>query len=206
MNEKLLNELRNKYHRGTMVKLISTENKSAPPKGTIGTVFSVDETGSILVNWKTGSSSNVINGIDVVEVLKSFDEDGNPIDIDKDLLAYLRETYQYGTRVTLLYLEDEDEKIPLGTKGTVYGVDTRGFIIGRWDNGEEMFLYSELDEVQVLEQKICPKCGKTYEGHSALSRIDNETEICPACGHREALEAYGLSKERIDDIIEELDN
>ena len=36
--------------------------------------------------------------------------------------------------------------------------------------------------------KICPKCGKTYRGHPAISRVDNETAICPECGTREALE------------------
>ena len=25
--------------------------------------------------------------------------------------------------------------------------------------------------------KICPKCGKTYRGHPAISRVDNETPI-----------------------------
>ena len=28
----------------------------------------------------------------------------------------------------------------------------------------------------------CPKCGKYYVGYPALSREDNETEICPECG------------------------
>lgn len=36
----------------------------------------------------------------------------------------------------------------------------------------------------------CPKCGKNYNSHPALSREDNKTEICPVCGQREALEAF----------------
>ena len=49
--------------------------------------------------------------------------------------------------------------------------------------------------------KICPKCGKTYKGHPAISRVDNETPICPTCGTREALESIGISKEEQDRII-----
>lgn len=39
---------------------------------------------------------------------------------------------------------------------------------------------------------ICPKCGKEYQGHPALSRVDNATYICPECGQREALESIGV--------------
>ncbi len=36
----------------------------------------------------------------------------------------------------------------------------------------------------------CPKCGAYYTGYPALSRVDNETEICPECGAEEALADY----------------
>ena len=35
--------------------------------------------------------------------------------------------------------------------------------------------------------RICPKCGKNYSEHPAISREDNETEICPNCGLHEAI-------------------
>lgn len=36
---------------------------------------------------------------------------------------------------------------------------------------------------------ICPKCNKRYtKGRGALSRRDNETEICSDCGYKEAIE------------------
>lgn len=41
-----------------------------------------------------------------------------------------------------------------------------------------------------MTKRICPMCKKVYEGYPALSRKDNETEICPVCGTREALEAW----------------
>lgn len=42
--------------------------------------------------------------------------------------------------------------------------------------------------------RICPCCGRKYEEYPALSRRDNKTEICPACGTLEALADYYDSK------------
>ena len=56
-------------------------------------------------------------------------------------------------------------------------------------------------ETREANVRICPKCGKTYKGHPAISRVDNETPICPTCGTREALESIGISKEEQDIII-----
>ena len=201
MNEETLRKLKDQYREGMMVKLIEMKDKSAPPSGTFGTVKGVDDVGTVHVDWENGSTLGFIPGVDNVKVLASTDEYGYPIDIDEDLLARLRLKYQYGTRVVLLYFHDEADKLSIGWKGTVFGVDTRGFIIGRWDNGEEMFLDSELDEVQVLETKICPKCGKTYDGVSAISKEDGKTPICKACGYREELERLGIAKERIKEIV-----
>lgn len=36
--------------------------------------------------------------------------------------------------------------------------------------------------------RICPKCNKKYKEPPAISRKDNKTEICSACGTREAIE------------------
>lgn len=52
--------------------------------------------------------------------------------------------------------------------------------------------------------KICPKCGKNYKGHPAISRTDNVTPICPECGTREALENLGLPPEEIERIISKI--
>ena len=54
--------------------------------------------------------------------------------------------------------------------------------------------------------KICPKCGASYVGVPALSRIANLGSICPDCGSREALKSIGISKEEQDKIIETIHN
>ena len=38
----------------------------APPAGIKGTVYGVDDTGSLLVHWDNGSGLNVIYGEDIV--------------------------------------------------------------------------------------------------------------------------------------------
>lgn len=42
--------------------------------------------------------------------------------------------------------------------------------------------------------KICPKCGREYFEHSALSRV-NDSEICPECGMLEAARWSAAEKE-----------
>ena len=49
--------------------------------------------------------------------------------------------------------------------------------------------------------RICPKCGKKYEDHPAISRTDDKTEICPECGTREALTAAGIDETKQSEIL-----
>ena len=51
-------------------------------------------------------------------------------------------------------------------------------------------------------KRICPKCGVFYSEAPAISRIDNETYICPDCGVREALEYLNLPKQEQDKILD----
>lgn len=54
----------------------------------------------------------------------------------------------------------------------------------------------ELIYLDVLRKEIdnrgvtCPKCNQRYLGYPAISRVDNETEICQDCGQREAMAAW----------------
>ena len=53
----------------------------------------------------------------------------------------------------------------------------------------------------IRQPRICPLCGQTYTYAPALSRTDNETQICPDCGTRQALESIGVSTEEREKII-----
>lgn len=54
--------------------------------------------------------------------------------ISKTVLADLRERFPSGCRVELLRMDDPQAP-PVGTKGTVVGVDDIGSVMVRWDNG-----------------------------------------------------------------------
>lgn len=54
--------------------------------------------------------------------------------ISKEALRALRECYPAGTRVELVQMDDAQAP-PVGTKGTVRGVDDMGSIMVAWDNG-----------------------------------------------------------------------
>ena len=63
--------LRQKYPKGTMVELLSMEDAQAPPPRTLGEVQGVDDAGQILVHWQTGSSLNLLPGIDSFRIVQS---------------------------------------------------------------------------------------------------------------------------------------
>ena len=41
---------------------------------------------------------------------------------------------------------------------------------------------------------VCPKCKREIKGEPAISRRDNNTEICSNCGTAEALADFILTK------------
>ena len=55
-----LERLRRDYPNGTCVELLQMDDPQAPPVGTRGTVYGVDDTGSLLVRWDNGSGLNVV--------------------------------------------------------------------------------------------------------------------------------------------------
>ena len=52
----------------------------------------------------------------------------------KKTVEDIRRMYPIGTRVELVQMDDVQAP-PVGTKGTVLGVDDTGSILMRWDNG-----------------------------------------------------------------------
>ena len=54
--------------------------------------------------------------------------------ISREALQALRKRFPKGTRVELVQMDDPQAP-PIGTKGTVRGVDDIGSILVSWDNG-----------------------------------------------------------------------
>lgn len=55
----------------------------------------------------------------------------------KDIVESIRKRYPVGTRVELVFMEDIQAP-PIGTKGTVIGIDDAGSIMVSWDNGSSL--------------------------------------------------------------------
>ena len=62
---------------------------------------------------------------------------------NRDTVERVRRQYPAGTRVELIKMDDVQAP-PIGTKGTVTGVDDTGSILVAWDNGSHLnVIYSE---------------------------------------------------------------
>ena len=57
--------------------------------------------------------------------------------IRRETIERLRRDYPAGCRVELVQMDDMQAP-PIGTKGTVIGVDDIGSIMVRWDNGSSL--------------------------------------------------------------------
>ena len=68
----------------------------------------------------------------------------------KDVVEVLRRQYPVGTRVELVRMDDPQAP-PIGTKGTVLGVDDIGSIMVAWDSGGSLNV--------VYGEDICRKIG-----------------------------------------------
>jgi hypothetical protein len=67
--------------------------------------------------------------------------------IRPEQLARLRSTYPPGTRVALVRMDDVQAP-PIGTKGTVTGVDDTGSLLVNWDNGSGLNVVWGVDAVR----------------------------------------------------------
>lgn len=71
--------------------------------------------------------------------------------ISKERLQALRERFKPGTRVELLKMDDVQAP-PIGTRGTVVGVDDIGSIMVNWDNGSGLSVAYGEDECKVVAE------------------------------------------------------
>ena len=64
-------------------------------------------------------------------------------------IKLLKETYQKGMRVKLINMNDFQAP-PIGTQGTVLGVDDIGSVMVAWDTGARLNVILEVDEIEIL--------------------------------------------------------
>ena len=70
--------------------------------------------------------------------------------IRPEQLQRLRENYPKGARVELVQMDDFQAP-PIGTQGTVIGVDDIGSIMVRWDNGSGLSVAWGIDSCRRID-------------------------------------------------------
>ena len=68
--ENELEMLREKYPKGTKIRLIHMNDPQPVPSGTIGEVALIDDAGNIHMIWQNGRSLAIIEGIDDFEIIE----------------------------------------------------------------------------------------------------------------------------------------
>lgn len=72
--------------------------------------------------------------------------------ISKEMIKTLKEVYPVGTRIKLIKMDDIQAP-PKGTLGTVYGVDSIGSILVKWDNGSTLNVIFKEDIIEKISDK-----------------------------------------------------
>ena len=72
--------------------------------------------------------------------------------ISKEMIKTLKEVYPDGTRIKLIKMDDIQAP-PKGTQGTVYGVDSIGSILVKWDNGSTLNVIFKEDIIEKKSDK-----------------------------------------------------
>jgi ribosomal protein S27AE len=132
---------------------------------------------------------------------------------DKESVERIRREYPAGCRIVLDGMEDPYTKIPIGTQGTVKGVDDTASVMPAWDCGSNLSVVYGVDSYHKIrteeealktinwygkhqpeENARCPRCGEMMMGSKnrhALSRYA-DIIVCDQCGMIESLEKAGL--------------
>lgn len=71
----------------------------------------------------------------------------------RDVVERIRKKYPVGSRVELVFMDDINAP-PVGTKGTVRGVDDIGSIMVSWDNGSSLSVAFDEDSCRrILDER-----------------------------------------------------
>lgn len=83
----------------------------------------------------------------------------------REIVERIRREYPVGTRVELVRMDDVQAP-PIGTKGTVTGVDDTASVMVAWDNGSHLHVIYGEDTVKKVAAVRTVCYGKTEEWHS----------------------------------------
>ena len=95
----------------------------------------------------------------------------------REIVESIRKQYPAGTRVELVKMDDPQAP-PIGTLGTVEGVDGIGDLLMRWDTGSGLKVAYGEDVVRIVSK---PKLMSTSDEEELSYGCDGENEKCKGC-------------------------
>lgn len=112
------------------------------------------------------------------------------------IVESLKKQFPVGSRVELIKMDDKQAP-PIGTRGTVKGVDDIGSIMVSWDNGSSLNVIYGEDECRVLDvvKTIC------YGKERIWDKKEEAIEFFIDC----MLNSEGSEKERYCNILSSLE-
>ena len=69
--------------------------------------------------------------------------------LSREIVEEIRKRYPKGSRVALVFMDDT-QALPVGTLGTILGVDDIGSLIVEWDNGSHLNVIYGEDKVRIV--------------------------------------------------------
>lgn len=111
------------------------------------------------------------------------------------IIESLKKQFPVGSRIELIKMDDKQAP-PIGTRGTVKGVDDIGSIMVAWDNGSSLNVIYGEDECRVLDvvKTIC------YGKERLWDKKEEAIEFFIDC----MLNSEGSEKERYCNILSSL--
>ncbi|RKM55426.1 DUF4314 domain-containing protein [Butyrivibrio sp. CB08] len=96
----------------------------------------------------------------------------------RETVDRVRKQYPVGTRVALVSMDDPQAP-PVGTKGTVDGVDDTGSLLMSWDNGSGLNVVYGEDVVRKLDpvKVTCYRKTDEYEDRADAIRFYREAQL-----------------------------
>ena len=113
----------------------------------------------------------------------------------REIVESIRKEYPVGTRVELVHMDDFQAP-PIGTKGTVQGVDDTGSIMVRWDNGSGLSVVYGEDSCRklVTVKTVCYGQERVWDSRKEAVKFFAEASF----------ETEGSEKDRYMQIFLEL--
>lgn len=69
--------------------------------------------------------------------------------MNKIIIENLRRKYPKDTRIQLVFMDDVQAP-PVGTCGTVLGIDDMGNVLVKWDNGSMLNVLYGIDKISIV--------------------------------------------------------